>query len=162
MRPGNGLVIYAGELGTLVNVGAKMLQDKMSGQSLLLFWLDLRDCSLLLIIHLVLTQETPASMRLMEHKNPYIQRGDKMDFRNMEAVKQLSSPLFLSSGTPRCLHITNTEDKAKSASKDMLFSNYWKYSCIFIFFSVPLRIWQPHPESLLIIIHIFCCSNYIN
>lgn len=101
-----------------------MLQDKMPSQSLLLFRQDLRGLSCPLIIHSVLTQETPASMSFMEHKNPYIQRGGKMDFRNTEAVRQLSSPLFLFRSTPRYLHSTNTEDKAKSASKDMLFSNY--------------------------------------
>lgn len=63
-------------------------------------------------------------MSFMEHKNPYVLRHDEMDFRNTEAVKQQSSPLFLFRGTPRYLHSTNTEDKAKSASKDMLFSNY--------------------------------------
>lgn len=32
MRPDNSLVIQVGELETLLNVGAKMLQDKMSSQ----------------------------------------------------------------------------------------------------------------------------------
>lgn len=47
-----------------------------------------------------------------------------MDFRNTEAVNQLSSPLFPFRSTPRYLQSTNTEDKAKSTGKDMLFSNY--------------------------------------
>lgn len=67
-------------------------------------------------------------------KSLYTKRWQK-DFRSTEAVKQLSSHLFLFRSTPRYLHSTNKEDKAKSASKGMLFSNYWKYSWLFNFFS---------------------------
>lgn len=107
-------------------------------------------------MQLVLTQETPGSISLMENKNPYILRCDKMDTRSTEPLKEQSSPLFLFRSTPRYLHSTNTDDKPKSPAKVMLFSKYWIYSWLLILcFLVPLRKWQPCPVSLLTVIYIF-------
>lgn len=75
-------------------------------------------------MELVLTQETPGSMRLTENKNPHILRCDKMDIRSREPLKELPSPLFLFRSTPRYLHSTNTDNKPKSATKLMLFSKH--------------------------------------